>query len=506
MIKWETWKKYSYIEFKKRIFSLKFIDIIPNERLFIIALILDHWNQEHNEDILNIGINFLNDYLNQSITQEEKLYIYDLKGYAYLVLIDVLKLWPRDSNNIRHPYLLEVKQICRDAIEICMNSPDLMNNNLFALIIIRYANILSTLGRYCDAITEYGRIPKKSLYYGIAQGNMGIALGELVLAMPNGYSMKTLEYAILKLDLGIEKSIENLATKEVINWFKQKRMMFELALKDNAIMCDYLLPNRFYRYDKSIKPFINFCRLNDLFLSIHRYVKWKKPIRDTLGRELQHLEPKYAQFFNEIQEEYAVARFLLYQGQTSMLNPMIDINHYISGITCFLETEKDLIHWLSSGIIKSAYTKIFNILDKIGLFINRYLNLWILENKIYFKWRENENLFCEEWKLRKEIIDTFQYLQWDEKKCLVAIIDIQDDFQKDKYFNVLGKLRNTMIHKNVKIYDIGDYIEQNDWEIDIENLEETLSHLLILLKNTIIYLWLFIKMHEEIKQKYDSNK
>jgi len=96
--------------------------------------------------------------------------------------------------------------------------------------------------------------------------------------------------------------------------------------------------------------------------------------------------PRFQGFFNQINQEFVSARFLLYESRTSRKPHFSD-----KGVTLY-NTLDYPAYSLAVEKAKIAFRMVYSLLDKIAFFLNHYLNLNIPERAVSFRtfWYEGQ--------------------------------------------------------------------------------------------------------------------
>ena len=127
------------------------------------------------------------------------------------------------------------------------------------------------------------------------------------------------------------------------------------------------------------QKYVNFCHDNSLFLNAWVGDKTIAPaITDEIhfGPILTLINddktvPELLRVLNEIKESYSTARYLYYESLTP--SHIIDV---ASKLTLFFNTDDMIdLNGLYVGILKSAYTRVFEVLDKVARIINIYFGI-----------------------------------------------------------------------------------------------------------------------------------
>jgi hypothetical protein len=88
--------------------------------------------------------------------------------------------------------------------------------------------------------------------------------------------------------------------------------------------------------------------------------------------------PQYMGFYNQLKQEYAAARYFLYEG-LARRRP-----HYADRGVALVNTLDYPAYSIGLERVKAAYRLCYSIFDKVGYFLNAYLQLGIPEKKVNF--------------------------------------------------------------------------------------------------------------------------
>ena len=245
------------------------------------------------------------------------------------------------------------------------------------------------------------------------------------------------------------------------------------------------------------KFYIRFCIKHKLFLNFHIhddtceaaihdpiFISITTPIDDTTTFF------KLARYINQIKEDYAVARLLLVQSQLRS-----DAFDRISERTTFINPLDSSQTNIYTGLLKSAYKEAFNILDKISVFLNKYYNLGLKQNSVYFDtiWVKDKK---KDTSIREDILNA-------ENMSLYALYDIFRDFQSG-YYQSLKEIRHALTHRQLTIFESCMVGIKNDGDLlsieSDEMLQQTIQ-LMRLVKAAIIYLINAVTLEEGKKQR-----
>ena len=95
----------------------------------------------------------------------------------------------------------------------------------------------------------------------------------------------------------------------------------------------------------------------------------------------------FESFFDQMKQEYVSARWLLYEGLTAKMPHFSDRDVFLQA------TEPRPSLSLAIEKVKAAYRISYSLFDKVGFFVNAYMELGIPEKQVSFRtlWRTGEN-------------------------------------------------------------------------------------------------------------------
>lgn len=214
-------------------------------------------------------------------------------------------------------------------------------------------------------------------------------------------------------------------------------------------------------------------------------------------KALNGREKEFVGLFNQIKQEYNLARYLWYR---------VSIDDTYSH---FADLELDLIdtgdsadHSLQESLLRTAFKTVYSLFDRIGFFINEYFQVGLTDTRISFKnvWKEK---LCDGngqvyFTVPKPIIRAHV-----DNPLIRAMYWLQKDFFEDKKINVttphaerIFQMRNDMEHNCLrtgkKLYDVTftKYTSKG-------KIEDNTYKLLRLVRELIIYLCLAVKFDKK---------
>lgn len=163
-----------------------------------------------------------------------------------------------------------------------------------------------------------------------------------------------------------------------------------------------------------------------------------------------------------------------------------DCLNNISKKVAFVNTLDYAVFNVYSALLKSAFRICYNILDKIGFFINDHLGLGMNSFRIDFHtiWDDPKTK-----KVREEIRAT-------DNISLFALYDMHLDLNCD---DRLKRLRNSITHRKLTIYNswLTEWDEEN---IGHETMLAEAIKLMKLVRSAIIYMMNFVEIEKNKKR------
>ena len=422
-------------------------------------------------------------------------------GYAFLYYLTERRLGTRGVPTSAN--LQKAKGHLRGALR----SGDESRRDFRKQVFVNYGNCLDMLGRGVEAFDAYDAAIAIDEHFSMAIGNRAKAL-RFFADISGRYrgaiyveAYQAIKSIIDNQDLiaigglSARKSFED-ELQEIASRFKDKIDLTKRLAHPNYSTTNLSIFEEYY---------LAFCAKEKLFLNFHVHdTQCESAITDPIFISL--ITPidddgtfyRLAKSINQIKEDYAVARLLLVQSQFKRE----DFSN-ISRRTTFVNSSDNARFDLYSGLLKSAFTEAYNILDKIAVFINVYYSLGLPIRCVYFTsiWQKDgkkKDGRIEGGKIRGEVLES-------ENISLYALYDIFQDFNSG-YHEHLKTIRDASTHRTLVIYDpaVADSDKGSDKDsIGYDRmLSETIS-LLRLAKSSIIYLINCVNVEENRKRGSD---
>lgn len=202
----------------------------------------------------------------------------------------------------------------------------------------------------------------------------------------------------------------------------------------------------------------------------------------------------FASFFDQMKQEYVSARWLLYEGLT------IRVPHFSDADVFLQATEPRPSLSLTIEKVKAAYRVSYSLFDKIGFFVNAYMELGIPQKKVTFRtlWRASEK-----GPIRKEFDLTdnwgFCALYWLAKDFL----EKANDEVAEPQARGLSEIRNNIEHKYLRVTVAEAPSSPRDdlaLMVSRRQFESKAMHLLKLARSALIYLAVGVGFEERRRE------
>lgn len=387
----------------------------------------------------------------------------------------------------------------RFALKFSDNANDDFNK---CQILTNLGNVFSQIGRFSEAQSFWRKAVIKIPDFPMALGNIGFGLFHYAnILYDKGHQSLFLKFAYKYLNQSLSMDIYKEA-KEIFQGvvvdleahFNKQQLLYIQDLDD------FKLGN-----SKSEVEYRSWCLNNQLFLNPLNDISVQSiASHDCLflpSMTLKYDQPLFYQtVFNQIKQEYASSRFLLFEG----------VNHKMKHFSDRKNLQMDTLDYATYSFsiekIKIAFRICYSLLDKIGYLLNNYLELGFKPEQVTFKkiWYvyENNKPIDLNHKISESKNWAFRGLFWlskdlFEKQDSNYLTSIEPDSQE------LATIRNYIEHKSFKIVEYGDSkMDDNGltYLISRHEFERKTLKLFRLVRAAIIYLSLGINLEEQNKE------
>lgn len=371
-------------------------------------------------------------------------------------------------------------------------------------ILTNLGNILSHIGRFVEAIEYWDQALEIDPQFGMAIGNRGYGVAFYAsLIEHSSQQVPFVKSAHSDLKVALSGNLEGRAASR----FREGLQVIEsgspadgLSERQNSTGMTAA------EGSNAEKKYRKWCLSNRLFLNPLNDIEGsEEAARDILtapsmtvpaGSGLEHFGQ-----FNQIKQEFVSARYLYYQGVSSV-SP-----HYADKNVLLYDTLDFPAYSLAVERVKLAFRSLYSIFDKIAFFLNSYLALSIAERKVnfrslwYSKQRKSEGLLIEfrhraNWPLRG--------LFWLSKDLYEDKLGFRDSIEPDG--QALAEIRNHLEHKYLKVHQVAleDCVgilspvkDSLAYSISRNSLEVKTLKLLKMVRAALIYLALIVRVEEK---------
>lgn len=209
--------------------------------------------------------------------------------------------------------------------------------------------------------------------------------------------------------------------------------------------------------------------------------------------------PAIIGFFNQLKQEYASARYSLYQGLNST-GP-----HFSDKDVQLYNTLDYPSHGRGTEQLRTAFRVAYSVLDKVAYFLNAYMQLGHAPHRVSFRsvWYEPKG---------KEPRPLLQRLQAHENWALRGLFWLSKDFYEDEFKAVtepdaeaLADIRNHLEHKYLQLHEMGDGPQEDGadglrYSLGRREFEEKTLRLFRYARASLIYLSLAVHREEALRR------
>lgn len=396
---------------------------------------------------------------------------------------------PNDSN------LRMAKNRYRDAI-LALTSDT--SAKLASQIWTNYGNCLSALGRTVDAMDSYYEAIKSDPQNGMALGNLAYEMQYFsrmvgrhrhAYILYSRYLLERIVNGEAHLRYGDPRNLHRFQT--LYNYLEELINSHTKAIPEI----------KKYKQQRGKKgKFISFCQQNRLFLNV-----WLGdttlapatvddihfgPITTSIGDDKVFLP--LIRTLNEIRESFVTARYLFY----GALYPDSFVDK-LSSLTLYDDINTYDLNGLPIGLLKAAFTRSFEVLDKVARIVNLYFDYG---NERSSFWDTLATKESQGQKQEKRFIIRPELAKYNNYG-LFALADICIDYHEMqnpnlKWFDIR---RNLITHHFLSV-SFDEFVNKdNEREIGIHELKKRTLTLLRFTKSAILYAVLAINIAETAK-------
>jgi hypothetical protein len=378
---------------------------------------------------------------------------------------------------------------------------------------------LDKLGRTVAAQRSYMKALQELPQFWMARGNRGVALlsycsvlyddgHQAAFAACAHREMTTaLDHMAKHPSLGEAEPIAS-GLRERISYIEQE---LDVGAMLNQIETEYSLGN-----DHLERRYRTWCLNETLFLNpLNDLGALTIAARDILGlpsfRADLEEPPVLIGFFNQLKQEYASARWLLFEALDD------DEAHLSDRDVGLLNTLDYPAYGLAVEKLKTAYRLAYSLLDKVAYFLNHYLGLGVPERDVSFRkiWYEGKE---------KKDLKVRASLETSRNWPLRGLFWLSKDLFEKRFADVmepeaeeLAAIRNHLEHKYLKVLWLSIpeptseasadmFTDTLAFSISREQLEHRTLHVMRLAREALIYLSLGMHEEERRRERLDPSK
>ncbi|MCW7483218.1 LA2681 family HEPN domain-containing protein [Leptospira kanakyensis] len=351
------------------------------------------------------------------------------------------------------------------------------DNDLFLRAKTNYSNILEKYGRNFEAILNYQQALRYDKSFGMAAGNLAIALLYYIKILPSEQKPLTLIYQSIKL---LKTALNDKRTAEIGGTHAVQYFKGQLDHIIKFVDEDELKNFKINDYPKTISKYHKFCLEKNIFLNFDfGYYFDKRSITDDLFPIVTENVDEYKpyknsslsertylvyQIFNQILEDYSSSRLLFYNtSHKSFKNYDRNVNYIYT-----LDYSQNSHQF---GILKKIHASLYNCLDKIAHLVRTYYLSSSSFTSIYFDWFTTDEF--------KALILEKQSYQ------LLALFSLSKDFKIGNTYYPIAFKRNRITHSFLNIIDLRP--KQEKYEISKVELESDVLDLFHIVKAALLY-------------------
>lgn len=357
-------------------------------------------------------------------------------------------------------------------------------------------NAFRVLGRYIVAIDCFQKALLISNDFAMASLNLSFLLFSYAQLQIKPYEQNYYHHACFHYYEQTKKCKINLESQDYFDALQKCISIFDISYIEKYLSKPLDLPlfhvsnqkEADYRnYLLTFRLFLDPC-LDILSAPCFAVDSINLPFEKILNRR----EKEFVGLFNQIKQEYNLARYLWYKVSTDDT-----CKHYADQELDLIDTGDFANHSLQESLMRTAFKAAYSLFDRIGFFINEYFQVGLTDTKVSFKNVWKEKLYDGNGQVYfivpKPIVTTHI-----DNPLIQAMYWLQKDFFEDKRINVTApyaerifQMRNDMEHNCLRTgkqsYDVTFTKYTSDGKI-----EDNTYRLLQLARELIIYLCLAV--------------
>jgi hypothetical protein len=430
-----------------------FADLSPEDFCTLIGTLIDSGFDRKEISGVEKGVSLAQNKLADDFDDYWKavLYYYTANGWASL---RQLRSPAGPDNN----FLLESEETEQEILHLrkaVLLAEKFDNRHLMVQILTNLANAMNHVGRFIEAIHYWHLALTIVPGFGMAIGNLGFGLAHYAQVLyDEGHRSIFCKFAYNYL---LEGAMNEQVYAEARNSFNETAKILLDRYGHDNLVAGVDLNSYSLGQSKVEKEYRQWCIQNSLFLNpLNDFVFDKIVSHDCffLPSITANLDepPLYHAIYNQLKQEYATARYLLYEGVSESKL------HFSDKGNLQVDTLDYAVYSFRSEKIKIAFRLCYSIFDKIAYLLNDYLEVGLQPNEVNFRkvWYQkgnrkppqlNERLMNRQnWPLRG--------LFWLSKDLTIADSEFSSNILPES--TQLVAIRNFIEHKSFMITHLGD--------------------------------------------------
>lgn len=369
-------------------------------------------------------------------------------------------------------------------------------------VLTNLANALDRVGRVVEAIEVYDHAKTLAPGYGMPAANRGVALKEYAHCVSDpGHAYFILHHAVQSMEAALALPFDGdemreqftavlAAARKTLGGWKLPTCTFTLGRsKAERTYRTWALRERLF-----LNPLND---LGELAIAAHDPL-CPISIVTKVGEG-----PSHFGFLNAMKQEYASARFVLFQGLHR------EGVHYSDREVKIVNTMDYPVHRLGMEEVKIAFRLAYSLLDKIAVFLNQYFDLGHDAKKVHFRnvWFEPPQCRVLHPALASRPNWPLRGLFWISKD----IFEIRDEHRRvlEPDARELADLRNHMEHKHLRVVEhlsadgqtASPFQDLNSRVVAQDDLERKSLRVLKLARASLIHLVNAVTVEERVRSR-----
>jgi len=391
------------------------------------------------------------------------------------------------------------KQAYRQAMAHLRNEPGTFKTQVWTNL----GNCLSHFGRGMEAIDCYREALREEPANGMAAGNLGVELlhaADITGRYRHDYMLAARVHLVAALGPTMHLRYGGQdAVRGFVDALSKVEEFFSMHKREVRPTRPAAPPSR----RKSTLQYIRFCQEHSLFLSA-----WAGDARDlparsdevSLGPIVTSLDdnstvPELLRILNEIKESFATARYLAFLALSAQ--PQLSD---ASALTRYFQLPAlEALYGTPLGMLKSAYSQAFDVLDKVARLVNVYFQIGVRTDSFWRVFATRQSLGKTQeirWIARPAIAASYNF-------SLYALADLAIDYYDAQLTDLpaIDKRRNRMTHDYLLVLPRHADDSHDDAAIMLGDLIDGTLRTLRLAKYSVLYCVSAIYIAEARKQR-----